>query len=163
LSRWNMTEPTSGSRGLLQVQYAFLELPKLPPRKPETGGAAYWAWLFVHAPELSEVPADLPPGPYREALELANEATFSQEERDAYQKVIDEIQQVRELAEAKLAEGKVEEAARNLLTVLRVRAIAVPELARERIVAEKDLERLERWLEKAVVAASIAEVIDDLS
>ncbi len=163
LSRWNMTERTSGSLGLLQVQYAFLELPKLPPRKPETGGAAYWAWLFVHAPELSEVPADLPPGPYREALELANEATFSQEERDAYQKVIDEIQQVRELAEAKLAEGKVEEAARNLLTVLRVRAIAVPEPARERIVAEKDLERLERWLEKAVVAASIAEVIDDSS
>src|SRR5271154_6270878 len=130
LSRWNMTERTSGSRGLLQVQYAFLELPKLPEQKPEREGAAYWAWLFVHAPELSEVPADLPPGPYREALELANEATFSQEERGAYQKVIDEIQQVRELADAKLAEGeikgKVEEAARNLLMVLRVRAIAVP-------------------------------------
>jgi hypothetical protein len=167
LSRWNMTERTSGSPGLLQVQYAFLELPKLPPRKPETGGAAYWAWLFVHAPELSEVPADLPPGPYREALELANEATFSQEERDAYQKVMDEIQQVRELAEAKLAEGeikgKVEEAARNLLTVLRVRAIAVPDATRERILAEKDPSLLERWLEKAVVAASIAEVIDDPS
>jgi hypothetical protein len=52
----------------LQVQYAFLELPKLPHRKPDTG-ALQWAWLFVHAPELTEVPADLPPGPHRDAME----------------------------------------------------------------------------------------------
>jgi hypothetical protein len=98
LSRWSMTERKSGNEGLLQVQYAFLELPKLPNRRPVTEGADLWAWLFVHAPELTEVPADLSPGPYREALELANKATFTQEELDAYQKVIDEIQQVRELA-----------------------------------------------------------------
>jgi predicted transposase/invertase (TIGR01784 family) len=175
LSRWNMTERASGSRGLLQVQYAFLELPKLPEHKPETGGAAYWAWLFVHAPELTEVPADLPQGPFREALELANEATFSQEERDAYQKVIDEIQQVRELAEAKWAEGKIEGKAegkiegetvanaRAVLTVLRVRGIAVPDAARERILAEKDPARLERWHERAIVATSLAEVLDEPS
>jgi hypothetical protein len=35
LSRWHMTEDGSRSHGLLQVQYAFLELPKLPARKPE--------------------------------------------------------------------------------------------------------------------------------
>src|SRR5829696_3440800 len=58
LSRWNMTERGSGNHGLLQVQYAFLELPKLPERKPDTG-ALQWAWLFVHAPKLTEVPADL--------------------------------------------------------------------------------------------------------
>jgi hypothetical protein len=166
LSRWNMTEHASGNHGLLQVQYAFLELPKLPEHKPETG-AGYWAWLFVHAPELTEVPADLPPGPYREALELANEATFTQAERDAYQKVMDEIQQAREYGEVKRAEGKVEgkveEAARNLLTVLRVRAIAVPDAVRERILAEKDAGRLERWLEKAIVAASLADVLDEPS
>ncbi len=106
LSRWNMTERKSGSPGLLQVQYAFLELPKLPDRTPDTG-ADRWAWLFVHAPELTHVPAELPPGPHRQALELANQATFTQEERDAYEKVIAEIQQVRELAEAKWAEGEV--------------------------------------------------------
>ncbi len=170
LSRWHMTERASGSRGLLQVQYAFLELPKLPEKRPESG-AGYWAWLFVHAPELGEVPAELPPGPYREALELANESTFTQEEHDAYQKVMDEIQQVRELAEAKWAEGeaagvvkgKVEEAAHDLLTVLRVRAIAVPDAARERILAEKDPGRLERWLERAILATSVAGVIDEPS
>ncbi|XYH97196.1 hypothetical protein ACMHYB_57125 [Sorangium sp. So ce1128] len=32
--------------------------------------------------------------------------------------------------------------------------------ARERILAEKDPETLERWLERAVVAASVAEVLD---
>jgi hypothetical protein len=60
-------------------------------------------------------------------------------------------------------EGRAEEAARALLTVLRVRDIAVPEAARERILAQKDAERLERWLEKAVAAASVAEVLDDPS
>jgi len=60
-------------------------------------------------------------------------------------------------------EGRAEEAARNLLTVLRVRAIAVPDATRERILAEKDPARLERWHEKAIVAASIADVLDEPS
>src|SRR5262249_11283622 len=44
-------------------------------------------------------------------------------------------------------EGRAEEAARAVLTVLRVRGIAVPDDARERILAEKDPTLLERWLE----------------
>ena len=43
-------------------------------------------------------------------------------------------------------EGRTEEAARALLTVLRVRGIVVPDAARELILAEKDPERLERSL-----------------
>ena len=62
-----------------------------------------------------------------------------------------------------VAQGRAEEAGRNLLTVLRVRGIAVPEAARERIVAEQDPERLEHWLEKAVVATSIDEVLREPS
>ena len=58
-------------------------------------------------------------------------------------------------------EGRAEEAARNLLTVLRARGIAVPDAVRERILAQKDPERLERWLEKAVVASSVAAVLDE--
>ena len=50
-----------------------------------------------------------------------------------------------------------------MLTVLRVRGIDVPEKAREHILAQSDPEQLERWLERAAVAASVAEVIDDLS
>ncbi|WP_437590228.1 hypothetical protein [Sorangium sp. So ce1000] len=60
-------------------------------------------------------------------------------------------------------EGRAEEAARAVLTALRVRGIAVPDAARERILAEKDPETLERWHERAIVAASLAEVLDELS
>ena len=60
-------------------------------------------------------------------------------------------------------EGRTEEAARCLLAVLRGRSIAVPDAARERILAERDSARLERWIEKAVVAASLAEVLDEPS
>ena len=59
------------------------------------------------------------------------------------------------------AEGRTETQANALLTVLRVRGISVPVAARKRILAEKDLQRLERWHEKAIVAASIEEVIGD--
>ena len=61
------------------------------------------------------------------------------------------------------SEGRAEEAARALLTVFRARGIAVPDAVRERIEAQKDPERLERWLEKAVIAASVTEVIDEPS
>ena len=57
-------------------------------------------------------------------------------------------------------EGRIEEAASAVLTVLRVRGFAVPEADRERILSEKDPERLERWLEKAAVAASVSAVFD---
>ncbi|MEZ4297614.1 MAG: Rpn family recombination-promoting nuclease/putative transposase [Polyangiaceae bacterium] len=170
LSRWHMTERRSGNHGLLQVQYAFLELPKLPERRPSGPGAELWAWLFVHAPELTEVPADLSAGPYRAALELANKATFTQEELDAYQKVTDEIQQVRELAEAKLAEGeargRAEGEARGrsegkrvgLLAVLAARGIAVTEEARARVEACVDESALDRWMAAATSARSLEDV-----
>jgi hypothetical protein len=59
------------------------------------------------------------------------------------------------------AEGRTEATAHNLLTVLRTRGIAVPDAARERILAQKDPERLERWLEKAVVASSVTAILDE--
>ena len=41
--------------------------------------------------------------------------------------------------------------------------MAVPDATRERILAEKDPARLERWHERAILAASVGEVIDDPS
>jgi predicted transposase/invertase (TIGR01784 family) len=172
LSRWELTEKACGRPGLHQVQYAFLELPKVPKDKPETGaGAAYWAWLFVHAPELQEVPADLPPGPYRDALELANQAKFSQEELQAYERVRDEIRQVLEIAAARWAEGKAEGKTEGktegetsgriaaLLAVLMARGLSVSAEARARIEACKDVITLDRWIARAVTAASIEDVL----
>lgn len=185
LSRWNMTERGSGNHGLLQVQYAFLELPKLPARKP-TSGADLWAWLFVHGPELTEVPADLPHGPFRDAVELANEATFSLLELEAYRKVMDEIQQAREYGEAKLAAGL--EAGRaqghaaghkaglaeghksglaegvangkrdTLLRLLNRAGIEVPEQDLARIQACNDAAVLDKWIENVFGAKQITDV-----
>lgn len=55
------------------------------------------------------------------------------------------------------AEGRAD----ALLTVLRARGIAVTEVACERILVQKDPEQMKRWLEKAAVASTIAEVLDD--
>jgi hypothetical protein len=60
-------------------------------------------------------------------------------------------------------EARAEEAARAVLTALRVRGIAVPDGVRERIVAQTDPSLLERWLERAIVAASVGEVLGEPS
>jgi PD-(D/E)XK nuclease family transposase len=171
LSRWNMTERKSGNHGLLQVQYVFLELPKLPAARPTAPGADLWAWLFVHAPELREIPSDLAPGPYRAALELANKAKFTRAELDAYRRVIDEIHQAEELAEAKWVEGKAEGKAEGevsglakaLLTVLTARGLAISADARARIEACKDPAILDRWIARVVQIASVDELFTSLA
>ncbi len=177
LSRWNMTERGSKNHGLLQVQYAFLELPKMPDRRPEVAGADLWAWLFVHAPELTEVPADLTPGPYGDALELANKAKFTVAELQAYEKARDEIRQVLEIAEARWAEGLAEGETRGevrgevrgelkakvaaILAFLAARGVAVSDEVRARIEACKDAASLDRWIVRAATAASAEEIFSE--
>jgi len=58
-------------------------------------------------------------------------------------------------------EGRTEGQANAVLTVLRVRGIAVPDPARLRILAQTDPARLERWLEQAITATSVTDLIDD--
>ena len=171
LSRWNMTERSSKNHGLLHVQYAFLELPKVPAERPTTPGADLWAWLFVHAPELREVPADLAPGPYGDALELANQAKFTPGELEVYERTRDEIRQVIEIAAARWAEGKaaglregetrgeVKAKAAAVLAVLAARGVAVSDEVRARVETCKDASTLDRWLGRAATAASDGEVV----
>ena len=61
------------------------------------------------------------------------------------------------------AEARLEAKADAVLTVLRARGIAVPDAARERILAQTDPEQLNRWLVNASIAPSIEDVIDDPS
>jgi hypothetical protein len=61
------------------------------------------------------------------------------------------------------ARGEAAARARDVLTVLRVRGLAVPDAVRERILAETDPARLERWHERSILAASVAEAIDEPS
>jgi hypothetical protein len=60
-------------------------------------------------------------------------------------------------------QGRAEGRADALLTVLRARGVPVADAERDRILAERDPARLERWLERAVSASSIAAVLDDPS
>ncbi len=68
-----------------------------------------------------------------------------------------------DFAKKYVAQGRVEARASDVLTVLRVRGIAVPEAVRERVLGERDPERLERWHERAILAASVAEVMEEPS
>ncbi len=60
-------------------------------------------------------------------------------------------------------EGRKEGKAEALLTVLEVRGIAVPDAARERILGQRNMAKLQRWLKRAAVATSLAEVIGEPS
>lgn len=95
LSHWRMTERLSGAAGIPQVEYVFCELPKLRGRKP-TNDVERWVGLFAAAPLLDQATVASEPftPAQREALSLANEATFTEGELDAYQKSRAEVWQM---------------------------------------------------------------------
>lgn len=63
--------------------------------------------------------------------------------------------------QAQVEPAQAQARARAVLMVLRVRGIEVPDAQRERVLAERDGARLDRWLEKAVVVASLDDVLDE--
>ncbi len=165
LSRWNMRERHSHNHGLLHVQYAFLELPKLSKDPPKTG-AETWAWLFVHGRDLTDVPEGLPSGPYREALEIANQASFTEEEFDACRKVTDEIEQLRVLLDYKWSSGFVEGELKGelkgkrdiLLQLLSHVGFEVDAAHLHHIQSCTDVGTLERWTKNIFNAKTITDV-----
>ena len=68
-----------------------------------------------------------------------------------------------DFAKKYVAQGEARGEAKALLVTLRARGFAVPDAVRERILAQTDQECLELWLQKAVVAASLAEVLGEPS
>ena len=60
-------------------------------------------------------------------------------------------------------EGRAGAGAGDVLTALRVRGIVVTDEAGQRIQSQEDPVIMESWLEKAVLATSIGDVIDDPS
>jgi predicted transposase/invertase (TIGR01784 family) len=167
LSRWRMQEQESGVKGLPHIQFVFLELPKYAAGHDPQTHVDKWAYFFREAGNLMAIPEALREPPILDALEGARTSRFNREEWDAYIAASMAIQN--ELGALSLArregrtEGRAEGEARALLTVLRGRGIAVPDAARERILAEKDQARLERWLEKAGTSATVTEIFDDPS
>jgi Uma2 family endonuclease len=59
------------------------------------------------------------------------------------------------------AQSEVAARARDVLMVLEVRGIEVPDAERERILSQADAARVERWLKRAVVATSLVDVLED--
>ena len=171
LSRWRMQEQKSGVAGLPHLQFVFLELPKYTAGHDPQTHVDKWVYFFREAEKLLAIPEALRDPPLLDALEGARTARFNRQEWDAYIAASMAIQNERgalALAsrEGELKgrnEGRAEEAARAVLTVLRVRGLIVPDVVRERILAEKDPARLERWHERAILAASVGEVLDEPS
>jgi len=98
VSRWALTEEQSGTKDLRQVQYVFVELPKIAQEAQPRTAAEQWAWLFKYGRHLQEMPTGLTPA-QTQTLQWAEEATFTLEEAEAYRRVNDEIEQARQLAE----------------------------------------------------------------
>lgn len=169
VSRWSLRERVSLAEGLDQIQYAFVELPKVPDEGPLDSPAEQWAWLFRLGHQLSAIPPALSL-PQRRTMELAEEATFTPGERDAYRKVEDEIEQARQLAldaegrgraeglalgiEQGIEQGRLVEARATLRRVLARRGLVLSPEQQARIDACTALSSLERWLDNAIVATS---------
>jgi hypothetical protein len=64
-----------------------------------------------------------------------------------------------EVFESLRAKGRIEGRGAAVVTVLRSRGLGVPEVIRKRIREQTDLQQLQRWLERAVVATSLDELI----
>lgn len=72
------------AKGLSQLQFVFLELPKYAAGNDPQTLVDKWAYFFREAPNLLVIPDSLRHPPLLDALEGARTARFSREEWDAY-------------------------------------------------------------------------------
>jgi predicted transposase/invertase (TIGR01784 family) len=170
LSRWRMQEQHTGERGLPQVQYAFLELPKYAAGDAPETLIDKWAYFFREAKNLDVVPPPLSEGPFRAALEVARTATFSAEEWEAYERAKMAEQDARGaltvarqegLAEGHksgLAEGIAVGKREALRFLLARRGVALTEEEQGKISRCADLAKLDQWFESALTASTATEV-----
>ena len=171
LSRWRMQEQHSGEKGLPQVQYAFLELPKYGAGAAPETLIDRWAYFFREAKNLEVIPPVLSEAPFKDALEVARTATFSAEEWEAYERAKMAEQDARgaltvarqEGHKSGLAEGRksgVVAGKRDaLLRLLGRRGLTLSEDERTRVLGCDDVATLDRWFDAALTAETVAEVI----
>ncbi len=170
LSRWRMQEQHSGEKGLPQVQYAFLELPKYDAGDAPKTLVERWAYFFREAKNLNVVPAPLAEAPFREALEVSRTAGFTPDEWEAYERAKMAEQDARGALAIERQEGRAEgraegrtegraEGKRDALQLLLAhRGIVLLEDDRARIAACVDGAQLDRWIQRALSASTAAEV-----
>ena len=83
-SRWRMQEQNVDGLGQVQIQHAFLELPKYAAGTEPATPIDRWAFFFREAEYLETGPAPLSEDPFRAALEATRLVSFSQAEEDRY-------------------------------------------------------------------------------
>jgi predicted transposase/invertase (TIGR01784 family) len=158
LSRWRMQEQHSGERGLPQVQYAFLELPKYAAGDAPQMLIDRWAYFFREAANLSMVPPALSEEPFRGALEVTRTATFSPEEWEAYERAKMAEQDARGALTVARQEGVAQGKRESLLRVLSRAGFMLTEDEQARIATCADVATLDRWFDNALAAKTAAEV-----
>jgi predicted transposase/invertase (TIGR01784 family) len=183
LSRWRMQEQHGGEKGLPQVQYVFLELPKYAAGNAPQTLVDKWAYFFREAKNLDVVPPALSEGPFREALEVTRKTAFTPEEWELYERAKMAEQDARGalviaheegkeeghksgLAEGKaegkaegLSEGEIKGRREALLRLLARAKIALTDSDRARIQVCFDLGTLDRWIENVIGASSVNDVL----
>ncbi|MCY1074955.1 Rpn family recombination-promoting nuclease/putative transposase [Archangium lansingense] len=170
LSRWRMQEQHGGARGLGQLQFVFLELPKYDASRPPRTVVEKWAYFFRETRNLQMVPEVLAERPFKDALEAARVARFTDEEWEAYIRAGMALQDERgalSLARKEglregLREGKQEglNALREALSeMLRQRGLVPGPQEQARLEGCEDLGTLQRWLVQALTATSVTEAL----
>jgi predicted transposase/invertase (TIGR01784 family) len=172
LSRWRMQEQHSGERGLAQIQFAFLELPKYAAGSEPITLVDKWAYFFREARNLEVIPAPLSEGPFRDAMEVTRTTGFSERDWDAYERAKIAEQDARGALALERREGRAEgvaigqaqgivmgrvegvrqEKRAAIVRVLVRRGLALSDAARARIDACVDVDTLDRWFDAALVA-----------
>lgn len=166
LSRWRMQEQHSRKKGLPQVQYVFLELPKYSAGDDPRTTVDKWAYFFREARDLDVVPPALSEGPFREALDVARTASFTAAEWEAYERAKMAEQDARGALTVAHQEGVahghrsglVEGKSAAIFAVLSARGVPVTAEARARIESCRDQVMLDRWIARAATAGSIEDV-----
>jgi predicted transposase/invertase (TIGR01784 family) len=86
LSHWSMHEEHHGEKGIGELRFVFLELPKYTAgSKPRTTGEK-WAHFFRIARNLQRVPDELAEGPWARAFEVARVANLTADEWTEYER-----------------------------------------------------------------------------
>jgi hypothetical protein len=158
-----MQEQHGGRVGLSQVQYVFVELPKLPLDRPPGDLAEEWAYVFRRAPALRDVPAHVQHEGPRKALEAARSAHFSADEWEAYDRESVAIQDAR--GAIVFAERRGEQRGRELgelnarrqvlRAVLAARGFALTAEQEARVEACEEVGVLDAWIVRAATVGAV--------
>lgn len=158
VSRWRMQEQHNGRRALGQIQYAFVELPKLPADQPPHDLSEEWAYVFRKAPILRDVPDYVQHEGPRRALEAARVAHFTPEEWEVYDRAKVAEQDARGAITLAETRGMLAQSRATLLRVFERRKVTLSPEHRARVEACDDLKVLDGWIDRAVDGVSVEEV-----